>query len=238
MTIEQSSARATLYRKIAEVAGAASGVTKDAVNPQLKYRYASPATVMEHIKPLLAARQLAIVPNVVNVIKDDTGGKTNNGSAKVLTRVEMTFLILDGETGESLAVQWVGEGEDWSDKGIAKAQTIALRTFLLNVFQIPSVDEETDPDARQAQPPQQREQSRQHAPQNGKAPAKKSEAEQLFWTRYTPIVGGSTWKHVQEFVGWSITDPWRPGSDDDWAWAGDTVLAARTQAEPAKEDAL
>lgn len=138
-----------LYRKIAKIAGAIGRVEKDGYNPQLKYRYPSPATIMEAVKPLLTEHQIAIVPQISQVVKEPTGSKTQSGAEKVLTRVEMTFLLLDGESGATLAVPWVGEGEDWSDKGIAKAQTIAMRTFLINLFQIPSGDD--DPDAGQQQ---------------------------------------------------------------------------------------
>lgn len=151
--IEQPN-KASLYRKIAAVAGAIDRVGKDGYNPQLKYKYATPATIMEAVKPLLAEHRLAIVPMINAVIKEPTGSKTQSGAEKVITRVEMSYVILDGETGESLSCAWVGEGEDWSDKGIAKAQTIALRTFLIQLFQIPSGDEEIDPDA--AQKPVQR----------------------------------------------------------------------------------
>lgn len=155
MTTGEQPNRASLYRKIAAVAGAIAAVAKDGYNPQLKYKYATPATVMEAVKPLLAEQHLAIVPTMSQVVKEPTGSKTQSGAEKVLTRVEMIYLILDGESGESLSVPWAGEGEDWSDKGIAKAQTIALRTFLIQLFQIPAEDPDTDPDARQVQAPQQ-----------------------------------------------------------------------------------
>lgn len=160
--------RASLYRKIAAVAGAIAAVAKDGYNPQLKYKYATPATVMEAVKPLLAEQQLAIVPTMSQVVKEPTGSKTQSGAEKVLTRVEMIYLILDGESGESLSVPWAGEGEDWSDKGIAKAQTIALRTFLIQLFQIPAEDAEIDPDARQVQTPQQPARSAPQRPQQAR----------------------------------------------------------------------
>ncbi len=152
--------RAGLYAKLAAVAGAIKPVEKDGNNQQLKYRYATPGAVMEACKPLLAAHRLAIIPMLTDVVKEDTGTKTQSGAATVLTRVVMTYLIVDGDSGESLAVPWAGEGQDWSDKGVAKAETIAMRTFLINLFQIPSVDEESDPDRVQhgSQPSQQGQQ--------------------------------------------------------------------------------
>jgi hypothetical protein len=171
----ETNERATLYRKIAAVAGAIGRIEKDGYNPQLKYKYATPATVMEAVKPLLAEHSLAIVPTVTSVIKEPTGSVTQSGAAKVITRVEMTYLILDGESGESLAVPWCGEGEDWSDKGIAKAQTIALRTFLINFLQIPSGDEEIDPDARQQSAPIKGANYEPRQPVKSQAPASKPE---------------------------------------------------------------
>jgi hypothetical protein len=138
--------QAKLYAKLVAVAGEVEALHKDGYNPQLRYKYATPSAVMVALKPLLAKHKLAIIPSVVNVHKEDMGTKTQSGAGNVLTRVEMTFLLLDGETGAHLDVPWVGEGSDWSDKGVAKAETIAMRTFLLNAFQIPTEDEETDPD--------------------------------------------------------------------------------------------
>lgn len=145
------SGRAALYTKIAAVAGEAHSVEKDGNNTQLRYRYPTPAVVMQLIKPLLARHNLALLPEVESVEKVDTGAKTQSGQPQVLTRVNMVFHIADAEGGEMLSVRWCGEGLDWSDKGIAKAQTVAVRTFLLNFFQIPSVDEDTDPDRDQPQ---------------------------------------------------------------------------------------
>lgn len=150
--MSEPTSKASLYRKIAAIAASIEMVSKDGYNPQLKYKYATPATIMEAVKPLLANHHLAIVPTVNAIVKESTGSKTQSGAEKVITRVEMTYLILDGDSGESLACTWAGEGEDWSDKGIAKAQTIALRTFLIQLFQIPSGDD--DPDVGQVQPQQ------------------------------------------------------------------------------------
>ena len=91
----QSNTKAGLYRKIAAVAGTIGRVEKDGYNPQLKYRYATPATVMEAVKPLLADQRLAIVPMINQIVKESTGAKTQSGAEKVITRVEMTYLILD-----------------------------------------------------------------------------------------------------------------------------------------------
>ncbi len=150
MTEQINQGRATLYRKLAAVAGAVRNLPKDGLNPQLKYKYTRPETVMTELKPLLVEQGLAILPMVNAVTKEDMGTTTQGGAHNVLTRLDMTYTIVCGETGESVSLPWASEGTDWGDKGIAKAQTIALRTFLINLFQIPTGDEELDPDARGA----------------------------------------------------------------------------------------
>lgn len=141
--------RAALFKKIAQVAGEITTVIRDSENTQLRYKYASPSAIMSAVKQPLAKHNLAVVPRLDDVQKEDVGTKTQSGAPNVMTTVFMTFLILDGETGECLELPWRGEGIDWSDKGTAKAMTIAVRTFFVNAFQIPSDDEETDPDQHQ-----------------------------------------------------------------------------------------
>lgn len=167
---EQLNSKASLYRKIAAVAGQVEAVEKDSRNKDQGYRYASPAGIMTAIKPLMAAQHLAIVPHLVDFAEIDSGQRAGSGKPFMINRVSMHYHILDGDTGEELVVPWQGQAGTYADdKGLAKAQTIALRTFLIQLFQIPAEDPETDPDAREARPPQhaQRPPAQQALAQNG-----------------------------------------------------------------------
>lgn len=161
MTIKQATdpalpPHASLYRKLAAVAGAIAAVEKDSKNKDQGYRYASPASVMSAVKPLLAEHALAIVPHLVEFQEIDSGQRAGSGKPFIINRVSMHYHILDGESGDELVVPWQGQaGTYGDDKGLAKAQTIALRTFLIQLFQIPAEDPETDPDARDPRPPAQ-----------------------------------------------------------------------------------
>ena len=153
--------RATLYRKLAAIAGEIETVEKDGRNKDQGYTYATPASVFRALKPLLAKHHVAIVPMQAARQDIDTGRTSRSGTPYILTSVDMSYLILDGESGESITATWNGvAGAYGDDKGNAKAQTIALRTFLIQLFQIPADDIETDSDAgdhapvaRQAQRP-------------------------------------------------------------------------------------
>lgn len=168
-TESASKLHTSLYGKLAAVAGAIAAVEKDNRNKDQGYRYASPASVMSAVKPLLAEHKLAIVPHLVNFEEIDSGQRAGSGKPFVINRVSMHYHILDGETGDDLVVPWQGQAGTYADdKGLAKAQTIALRTFLIQLFQIPTEDPETDPDARDARPPA-------HQPQRS-APAARAAA--------------------------------------------------------------
>lgn len=144
---------ASIYRKLAAVAGSIEAVDKDGKNKDQGYRYPTPASVMSAVKPLLNEHKLAIVPHLVEFTEVDTGQRSQGGKPFIINRVTMHYHILDGESGEELVVPWQAQaGTYGDDKGLAKAQTIALRTFLIQLFQIPAEDPETDPDARDARP--------------------------------------------------------------------------------------
>lgn len=171
MTTE-STPKTGLYRKLAAVAGAIGAVEKDGRNQDQKYRYPTPASVFLGVKPLLDAQQLAIVPHLVEFVEVDSGQKSGGGKPFILNRVTMHYHILDGESGEELVVPWMAQaGTYGDDKGLAKAQTIALRTFLIQLFQIPAEDPETDPDARDARPPAETRQAPPQRPAARQAPA-------------------------------------------------------------------
>lgn len=153
MTTDTPARAAGLYRKLAIIAGAIESVAKDGQNKDQKYKYATPASVFAALKPLLAEQHLAIIPHLVESCERETGRKAASGAAFLITAVKMHYHLVDGETGEVEVVPWEAQaGTYGDDKGLAKAQTIALRTFLIQLFQIPAVDEDLDPDARDARP--------------------------------------------------------------------------------------
>jgi hypothetical protein len=164
----------SLFRKIAAVAGAIESVEKDGKNKDQGYRYATPAGVMAAVKPHLAEHKLAIIPHLVDFQEIDTGQRAGSGKPFILNRVSMHYHIVDGESGDELTVPWQAQaGTYGDDKGLAKAQTIALRTFLIQLFQIPAEDPEIDPDARDARPGDDRQRQAPPRPAASPRPAPK-----------------------------------------------------------------
>jgi hypothetical protein len=66
---------------------------------------------------------------------------TPRGKTSTLTTVEFTMRFLDAETSEVLECSWVGCGDDPADKGLYKAMTGAMRTFLRDFFLLPQGDD-------------------------------------------------------------------------------------------------
>jgi len=138
---EQSS-KASLYRKIAEVAAQVPIVKPTGYNPDVKKPYADVDDIAGALKPLLEERQLSITMHVNQVRREATGEETKNGNRYMLTTLECSFVIADGETGETAIFPWAAEASDhMKDKGLPKALTIARRTFLLHTFHVIAGDE-------------------------------------------------------------------------------------------------
>ena len=142
------SPRAIIYRKIAAVAAQVERIDKDGKNAHKNYSYATLPGIFATLKPLLAEQQLALLPRMVEHSEQTTTAASSGGAAYVLTRVQMLIDICCGDTGDSISLAWAGEAGRYNDdKGIASAQTVCMRTFLINTFQLPCYDAEFDPDA-------------------------------------------------------------------------------------------
>ena len=163
----------TLYGKLARIAGDIERVDKDGKNKHFNYSYAKPETVMRALKPLLAAHSIAIIPSITDI-------KQTQGEKNIRTCIHTVYTIVDGESGEEFTATWAGEAQDNADKGISKAETVALRTFLLQLFQIPAEDPDTDPDhANYSEPREQpKQRSRNGSSKKPAPPVEQPESEQ------------------------------------------------------------
>lgn len=129
-----------LYAKLARVMKELERVPKRGWNRQHEYFFATDADVLDAIRGHLGALGVAFLPRMLSVTQTVNGKAVNT-----LVRFEFTFACAD--TGQTWTSEWEGESVDWSDKGISKAATLALKYFLLKTFMISTGDMEEDPDA-------------------------------------------------------------------------------------------
>jgi hypothetical protein len=129
----------TLAQKLAHVMGVVDRIPKRGRNEFHKYDYAAEADIVDAVRGELATVGVAFVPQVDSLTREACGEK-----GAYLTTIALTIRLIDGESGETLTVRWLGCGVDNQDKGLYKALTGAVKYFLLKTFLIPTGD---DPEA-------------------------------------------------------------------------------------------
>jgi hypothetical protein len=124
-----------LDRKIFEVTKQLGIIEKDGWNENQKYKFLSEAQVKQAIRPLLEEQQLRLIPLKHELVSVTPLGKQH------LTTVRCVFAIRDIETGQQEEWEAHGSGADSTDKGMAKANTQALKIALANGFNIVTGDD-------------------------------------------------------------------------------------------------
>lgn len=133
-----------IYGKLAKVMAELPAVGKDSVNQQQGWNFRGVDAVVNAISPALRKHGVVVVPQVVECAYRDTttAGRDPRPTREVTVRVSYTFYA---EDGSSVTATVPGESLDQSDKGSAKAMSVAFRIALLQVFALPT--SEPDPDA-------------------------------------------------------------------------------------------
>lgn len=149
-----------LHQKLAKVMAGVTRIEKRGHNPHFNYDYALAADVFDHLGRALGEQGITVIPTMDDV--EDIQVPSRSGGGSTMTKVRVTFLFTDGETGEQIGVKWVGYGLDTQDKGPAKAMVAALKYMLLIAFLVPTGDlPDSDVDApiregEEGKPKQQR----------------------------------------------------------------------------------
>jgi hypothetical protein len=145
-----------LAKRITKAMSTLRPLILDGYVPQLHYRYPTIAQVREKANEALAQAGIALIPSVVKVGRGIRAGE--GGKQIAVTAVELEIAIVSDDG--CYKVRWVGESQDVSDKGIPKAISAAMKSFLATFLLAPVAEEEeaasTESQAPQPQPqPQQ-----------------------------------------------------------------------------------
>lgn len=138
----QGQAGRKLLGKLVEVARELDHVEKNGRNDHHGYDYVKAEDVLSAVRAALVERDVLLVPSSSHARVEGT-----------LVLVDLLYTFHDAETGETLALPWVGVGFDkGGDKAIYKAYTGALKYLFLQTFLIPTGDDPegdrvTDPSA-------------------------------------------------------------------------------------------
>lgn len=124
-----------LFAKVVAASRLITHVPKNGFNAHHKFHFASHDDVSDVCKAAMDEVGLCLIP--VRSVAEEVGK---------LTRVTVTSMLADPDTGQSHLIEWQGEGADAQDKALYKALTQAKKTVLLNLFLIPTGDYEADGD--------------------------------------------------------------------------------------------
>lgn len=143
----------SLYSKLIAAAASVSGVEKNGKNTQQNYDYAKAEDVIAAASKALVGAGLALLPTMgeVETLREY---ETRSGSYGVTVRVEMLYMVVDPETGESIERRYLGTGSDSpGDKAIYKAVTGAAKYFYAGLLGIGfGADPENDTGGEGAEP--------------------------------------------------------------------------------------
>ena len=111
-----------IAKKFVEVMRECSHVAKNGTNEFHRYKYATAADVLEKVNSSLTKHGIAsvVTPSLLSVQEVTTA----KGNIERLAAVEVTVMLIDSESGETLTLKGLGSGQDAGDKALAKAQTM------------------------------------------------------------------------------------------------------------------
>jgi hypothetical protein len=161
-----STGKTSLIRKMAEVMAEVDRVPKTGRNAFHGYDYATESDIVDAVRQGLAQRAVMMIPTIAQTEWRDMPQR--QGGTQRLCTLTVRFTFLDGDSGEELSFEVLGEGQDIGDKATYKAFTGATKYALLKTFLIPTGDDpETERDEPSPRGSERSSQKRQEQPAKG-----------------------------------------------------------------------
>lgn len=134
MNEQEQAAPKNLMAKMSRVMGKLERLPKRGFNAHFKYKFVTDADVLDAVRVAMAEEGLCLFVSMPNMRQENKR-----------TTVNLSLTFADGESGQSMTINWIGEANDTQDKGLSKAATSALKYALLKTFLIATGDD-PDPD--------------------------------------------------------------------------------------------
>jgi hypothetical protein len=134
----------TVTQKLIEVAGAIGFIEKKGYNQAQSYAFVRGDDVIADVRVQMLQRRVLLLAGLKEITERSRA--TRGGGETTISTLKLEFIFHDADTGEQLALPWAGQGEDPGDKGLGKAFTNALKTFLRQQLMIPWGHEDPEAD--------------------------------------------------------------------------------------------
>ena len=125
-----------IFGAIISVMENVGAVGKDQKNTKQNYKYRGIDDVMNALHPALVKNKIFILPNVLDVKREER--KEANGNNLIYTIVEVNYSFTSGEDSSSQMVHIFGEAMDSGDKSLNKALSAAYKYACFQLFSIPT----------------------------------------------------------------------------------------------------
>ena len=139
---------AAIHEALILIADEIGAIRKEQQNKDQHYNFRGVDAVVNALHPLLVKHNVILTPEVER--SDYAIIPTRSGTNMNYARLVVGFR-LQHEDGSLIRGSAAGEAFDSQDKATSKAMSVAMRTFLLQVFTIPT--DEPDPDSPVDIPP-------------------------------------------------------------------------------------
>ena len=140
-TATRTEARSGLHTKLAFIRGQFGPILKTGeMKEGPRFKYVEARVLADRFVELASQENLTMLPVGMAVV----GIRPTASGKQTVTTLLATFRVTDGDTGEFIDLQAIGEGSDSSDKGAPKAQTNAMKYALLLLLQAAGEDAEAD----------------------------------------------------------------------------------------------
>lgn len=137
-----------LFKKIPLIMAEVGHISKDRRNQQQGYSFRGIDDLYQALQGPLAKHGVFFAPTIINQTREER--TTKSGGALIYTILTVKFTFYD-EEGATFECATIGEAMDSGDKSANKAMSAALKYALLQIFCIPT-DEDNDPENHSPSP--------------------------------------------------------------------------------------
>lgn len=144
----------SLHRKLAQVMFEVERIPKNGTAPQAMggFKFVQVGDAADVIRKALAEQGVTMIPASIELV-GESEHPTSSGKMMTTMTVRTTWILTDGDTGETATIQSLGSGADMGDKAAPKAQSNAMKYALLMGFLLSTGDDPEMSDSSDRRPP-------------------------------------------------------------------------------------
>ena len=126
-----------IFKQIPKIMLEVEAIKKDRNGPQGNYKFRGVDDIYNELQARMAKHGVFTTPKTLKMTREERTSKAGGLNIYSILEIEFTF---HAEDGSNVVATMVGEGMDNGDKASNKAQSVAHKYALLQVFMIPTED--------------------------------------------------------------------------------------------------